>query len=25
VLESFGIVEMVQGGRVAMVRGRQKP
>lgn len=25
VLESFGIVEMVQGGRVAMVRGRQQP
>jgi acetolactate synthase-1/3 small subunit len=24
VLESFGIVEMVQGGRVAMVRGRQQ-
>ena len=25
VLESFGIVEMAQGGRVAMVRGRQQP
>jgi len=25
VLETFGIVEMVQGGRVAMVRGRQQP
>ena len=24
VLESFGIVEMAQGGRVAMVRGRQQ-
>lgn len=25
VLESFGIVEMVQGGRVAMVRGTHQP